>query len=66
MHNILKLNQKILRDSNVISFVARVYAFVLFIYWAERMISAIGAALVGTPLLIVLYKTRIEIGPWST
>jgi len=50
----------------VISFVARVYAFVLFIYWAERMISAIGAALVGTPLLIVLYKTRIEIGPWST
>jgi len=46
VHNILRLNQKILRDSNVISFVARVYAFVLFIYWAERMIDAIGATLV--------------------
>jgi len=44
---------------------ARVYAFVLSIYWIERLLGAIGATLVGTPLLIALYKARVEIGPWS-
>ncbi len=44
---------------------ARVYSFVLLLYSFERIAGAIGAALVGAPLLIALYKARIGVGPWS-
>jgi uncharacterized membrane protein len=43
---------------------ARVYGFVLPIYWVERLLGAIGATFIGVPLMIGLRKTRIKLGPW--
>jgi len=42
------------------------FYFVITIYWIERVLAAVGATVVGTPLLIGLKKARIDIGPWAS
>lgn len=41
------------------------FSFVITIYWIERLLGAIGATLIGTPLAIALSRARLELGPWG-